>query len=90
MSPRDGSDLARNQLKTFVADGDKWRLGDTCLFDLGGDRWIYVVRFYREYPPEDAVFGGEYIEIPVLMNGSILKPAIVFDERLKMRYQKLK
>ncbi|MBA2271063.1 MAG: hypothetical protein H0W20_10780 [Chthoniobacterales bacterium] len=43
LSPRYAIDVARNQLKTFVADGDNWRLGDICLFDLGADRWIYVV-----------------------------------------------
>jgi hypothetical protein len=85
VSPQRAIDIARNQLKTFVADGDKWRRDDICLFDLGGDRWIYVVRFGREYPPTTAVYGGEYLEIPVLMNGSTVKPKIVYDERLKMR-----
>jgi hypothetical protein len=83
--PQRAIDIARNQLKTFVADGDKWRRDDICLFDLGGDRWIYVVRFGREYPPDIAVYGGEYLEIPVLMDGSTVKPKVVYDERLKMR-----
>jgi hypothetical protein len=85
VSPRDAISTARNQLKTFVADGDKWRLDNICLFDLGEDRWIYVVRFGREYPPTTAVFGAEYLEIPVLMDGSTVKPKVVYDERLKMR-----
>jgi len=85
VSPRDAITAARNQLKTFVADGGKWRLDNICLFDLGEDRWIYVVRFFREYPPTTAVFGGEYLEIPVLMNSFTVKPKVVYDERLKMR-----
>jgi hypothetical protein len=89
VSPRYATEVARNQLKTLVPDGDNWRLGDVCLSDLREDRWAYLVRFYREYPPEIAVFGGEYLEIPVLLDGSTLKPTITFDERLKMRSQPL-
>lgn len=85
VAPRHAIDIARNQLKGFVADGDKWRLDDVCLFDLGHDRWIYVVRFGRQYPPTTAVYGGEYLEIPVLMNGSVVKPTVVYDKRLKMK-----
>ena len=90
ISPRVAIGTARNQLRTFVADGEKWSFRNICLFDLGDERWIYVVSFHREYPPEDAVFGGEHLEIPILMDGSTVTPEVVYDERLKMRYQPLK
>jgi hypothetical protein len=85
VAPRHAIEVARKQLKSFVGDGNKWRCDGISLFDLGKDRWIFLVRFGREYPPTTAVYGGEYFDIPVLMNGSVVKPTIIYDERLKMR-----
>jgi len=85
VTPRQAIYAARKQLKSFVGDGDKWPFDDISLFDLGEDRWIFQVRFHRDYGPTTAVTAGEYFNIPVLMNGAVVKPTIIYDERLKMR-----
>lgn len=77
LSPRRAGEIAQKQLEGFVLDRTKWRLFQIILVDWGQHHWFYIVRFERQYPPDLAVFGGDYFEIPVLMSGAVLQPKIM-------------
>jgi hypothetical protein len=77
LAPRRAQEIARKQLEEFVADRSKWYVHEVSLIDFGDHiHWLYVVQFTREYPPDLAVFGADFFEIPVLMSGAVLKPEI--------------
>jgi hypothetical protein len=77
LSPRHAGEIAQKQLEQFVLDRTKWRLFQITLVDWGEQHWLYIVHFERQYPPDLAVFGGDYFEIPVLMSGAVLQPKII-------------
>ena len=53
-------------------------MDEIALVDSGDHlHWIYVVRFQRIYPEDVAVFGADYFNIAVLMDGTSIKPVEV-------------
>ena len=36
--------------------------------------WVYVVYFFRKYPPDVAVYCADHFYIPVLMDGRVIMP----------------
>ncbi len=75
-SPNDAIAIARRQLAQLVSRRVRWEQQGVSLKEIGRDRWIYVVRFWREYPLTTAVYGGDYFEIPVSLRGAIYNPKI--------------
>jgi hypothetical protein len=77
LSPRQALEIARKQLRTFVKDADEWLLHEIGLTDMGDHRhWIYMIYFFRKYPPNVAVYGADHFYIPVLMDGRVIKPKV--------------
>ena len=77
LSPRQALGIARNQLRTLVKDADDWPLHEIGLTDMGDHlHWIYMVYFFRKYPPDVAVYGADHFYIPVLMDGRVIKPKV--------------
>jgi hypothetical protein len=77
LEPRRAIEIATTQLHDLVKDPAKWYFLQINLVDFGDHlHWVYVVMFDRQYPPDLAVYGGDYFQIPVLMNGATLKPKV--------------
>jgi hypothetical protein len=68
--------IARRQLDGLVRNRAVWQFEQICLSEFPEDRWVYFVSFRREYPPNMAVFGADYFHIPVLMDGSTVRPKV--------------
>jgi hypothetical protein len=78
LSPREAQSIAEVQLEKFVRDPKQWHVREVCLMHFGDHvHWAYTVRFEREYPPDLAVYGADYFEIPVLMSGGVFTPKVV-------------
>ena len=78
LSPRQAQRIAQAQLEKFVRDPKQWHVREVCLMDFGDHvHWVYTVRFEREYPPDLAVYGADYFDIPVLMSGGVFTPKVV-------------
>jgi hypothetical protein len=70
--------IARQQLDRLVRDPAVWQFEQICLSEFPEGRWVYFVSFHREYPPNVAVFGADYFHIPVLMDGSTVRPKVTY------------
>jgi hypothetical protein len=78
LDPRRAIEIATKQLHQLVKEPTKWYLHEISLVDFGDQaHWVYVAFFYREYPANLAVIGMDNFQIPVLMNGAIVKPEAV-------------
>jgi len=77
LQPRRAIEIATKQLRDLVKEPAKWYFLQINLVDFGDHmHWVYVVIFDRQYPPDLAVYGGDYFQIPVLMSGATLKPKV--------------
>ena len=77
LQPRRAIEIATKQLHDLVKDPEKWYFLQINIVDFGDHlHWVYVVMFDRQYPPDLAVYGGDYFQIPVLMSGATLKPKV--------------
>jgi len=77
LQPRRAIEIATKQLHDLVKDPAKWYFLQINLVDFGDHmHWVYVVIFDRHYPPDLAVYGGDYFQIPVLMSGTTLQPKV--------------
>jgi hypothetical protein len=67
--------MARKQLDRLVPPGQAWHLDAVRIVD-GGEQthWLYEVSFRRDYPGAIEVFGGDYLDILVLMDGTVIEP----------------
>jgi hypothetical protein len=75
LEPRRAIEIATKQLHQLVKEPARWYFHEISLVDFGDHvHWVYIVSFYREYP--EAVFMDNF-QIPVLMNGAIVKPKVV-------------
>jgi len=73
--------IAFKQLSQSVTDPKQWDLHEIGLVDTGDHfHWIYVVHYVRHYPAEMAVFGAEFFDIVVLMDGTVIKPEVLHVE----------
>ena len=78
LSPGRARELAYKQLQQSARDAKQWDLHEIGLVDTGDHvHWIYVVHFMRHYPEDAAVFGGEFFDIVVLMDGTAIKPEVL-------------
>jgi|SRR5437016_14326055 hypothetical protein len=81
LAPRRAQEIAFKQLSQSVEDPKQWDLHEIGLVDTGDHlHWIYVVHYTRHYPEDMAVFGGEYFDIVVLMDGTSVKPEVLHIE----------
>jgi hypothetical protein len=81
LPPRRAQEIALKQLSQSVEDSKQWDLHEIGLVDTGDHlHWIYVVHYTRHYPEDMAVFGGEYFDIVVLMDGTSVKPEVLHIE----------
>ncbi len=70
--------IARKQLDRIIPAGSSWHLDAVRLVAAAeGTHWLYEVSFRREYPPEVAVYGGEYVDLLVLMDGTASEPKAI-------------
>src|SRR5262245_39960336 len=69
LDPRRAIDIATRQLHELVKKPADWYFIQINLIQFNGDHWAYIVTFDRHYPPDVAVYGADYFEIPVLMSG---------------------
>ena len=78
LSPGRARELAYKQLQESVHDAKQWKLHEIGLVDTGDHvHWIYVAHFMRRYPDTVAVFGAEFFDIVVLMDGTPIKPELI-------------
>ena len=81
LEPRRAQEIAFEQLSKSVENPKQWDLHEIGLVDTGDHlHWIYVLHYTRHYPEEVAVFGGEYFDIVVLMDGTPVKPEVIHIE----------
>jgi hypothetical protein len=78
LDPRKAAEIARKQMDELVSDGTKWPLYEIRLATMGdGLHWIYIVAFELPRNPEIATFGIDNFRVIVLMDGRVIKPAIM-------------
>jgi len=81
LTPGRAQQIAFKQLSQAVTDPKQWDLHEIGLVDTGDHfHWIYVVHYTRHYPADMAVFGGEFFDIVVLMDGTSIKPEVLHVE----------
>src|SRR5262249_6400772 len=81
LTPGRAQQIAFKQLSQSVNDPKQWDLHEIGLVDTGDHlHWIYVVHYMRHYPADMAVFGGEFFDIVVLMDGTSIKPEVLHFE----------
>jgi hypothetical protein len=80
LAPTRAQSIALRTLEPLIPPGQEWHLHEVRIVD-GGLRthWLYEVSFRREYPrdPNVAVFGGEFMAILVLMDGTAIEPRAI-------------
>ena len=77
LSPRRAEEIARRQLREFVANGNDWLLQSVTLSPLGDDlHWVYTVTFMPPLPENVAHTGVDEMQLLVLLDGSVVKPEI--------------
>jgi hypothetical protein len=70
--------IARKQLDHIIPAGSNWYLDAVRIVAaVEGTYWLYEVSFRREYPPDVAVYGGEYVDLLVLMDGRAIEPRAI-------------
>ncbi len=75
LAPGRAQAIARKQLDRIIPPGSAWHVDAVRLVAAAeGTHWLYEVSFRREYPPEIAVYGGEYVDLLVLMDGTSPEP----------------
>lgn len=81
LTPGRAQQIAFKQLSQSVTDPKQWDLHEIGLVDIGDHfHWIYVVHYTRHYPADMAVFGGEFFDICVLLDGISIKPEVLHVE----------
>ena len=79
LSPRRAQEIARKELGKLVKNIDEWSLRGIVLFDMGDHlHWIFKIHFDRTYPADVAVFGADYFDMPVLMDGKVIPPRGIY------------
>jgi len=67
--------LARKQLDRIIPSGQTWYVDAVrTVAVVEGANWLYEVSFRRQYPPDVAVYGGDYVDVLVLMDGTSIEP----------------
>jgi hypothetical protein len=75
LSPGRAQAIARKQLDRLIPAEQTWHLHAVRIVDAGlGTHWLYEISFQREFPADVAVFGGQFMEILVLMDGAAIEP----------------
>jgi hypothetical protein len=63
LAPGRAQVIARKQLDRIIPPKSSWYVDAVRLVAaVEGTHWLYEVCFRREYPPDVAVFGGEYVD----------------------------
>jgi hypothetical protein len=80
LSPRRAQHLASEQLQNLVRNTKEWQLLVIALKDTGDHlHWYYLLAFIRMPPPGVAAIGGDFLDIVVLMDGTVIKPELDFE-----------
>jgi len=67
--------IARRQLDRIIPARQAWYVDAVRIVAVvEGTHWLYEVSFRRQYPPDVAVYGGDYIDLLVLMDGTSIEP----------------
>ena len=75
LAPGRAQAIARRVLHRIIPSGSRWHLDAVRIVaGAGGTHWLYEISFRREYPPDVAVYGGEYVNLLVLMDGTTIEP----------------
>jgi hypothetical protein len=75
LAPGRAQVIARKQLDRIIPPQSSWYVDAVRLVAaVEGTHWLYEISFRREYPPDVAVFGGEYVDLLVLMDGTSPEP----------------
>jgi hypothetical protein len=66
--------IARKQLDRIIPAGQTWYVDAVRIVAVvEGTHWLYEVSFRRQYPPDVAVYGGDYVDLLVLMDGTCIE-----------------
>jgi len=77
LSHQQAEDIGRSQLKKYAKNLSEWHLREVTLKDMGDHRhWIYFVGFDRSYPNKEGGPIPNSLNLPVLMNGTVIPPKI--------------
>ena len=76
LGPGRARELATKQLQSILPDADKWWVFSIELLHYGEQLhwWYYRVHFQPQTPEDVAVISGNFIDIVVFMDGTVLKP----------------
>jgi len=78
LAPGRAQTIARKQLDRLIPPKSSWYVDAIRLVSaVQGTHWLYEISFRREYPPDVAVYGGEYVDLLVLMDGTSPDPKII-------------
>ncbi len=77
LSPRTALARARVDLRTFLPDASQWRHPEITLKEVGAPhKWMYIVEFEGPLPPNVIDGPVDLMSVPVLMDGTAIKPVI--------------
>jgi hypothetical protein len=75
LAPGRAQAIARKQLDSIIPPESTWYLDAVRLVAVvQGTHWLYEISFRRKYPDDGSIFGGDHVDLLVLMDGTSPEP----------------